>query len=406
MRNPIISAMDYDFTTIYERKGKDALALDCIGMDNCFAPDSPDKGFDAIPMWVADMNFATAPSVTEAIVRRCQHPIFGYFTPREEYFSSIIRWQKAHTGLKPEHIGHENGVLGGVITALNVLCQRGDKVLLHSPTYVGFTNALKNNGYDIVHSPLIKDSEGIWRMNLEGMERTITRKKIRTAIFCSPHNPTGRVWSREEIAAMMEVFKRHDVYVVSDEIWSDILLGDSVHTPTQTVSEDARQRTIALYAPTKTFNIAGLVGSYHIIYNDRLREAVLKEASLSHYNEMNVLSMHALIGGYSEEGAEWVRQLRKVLTDNVEFACNYIDTHFQGVEVMKPQGTYMMFPDFSGWCAANHKTISHIKKTCWRVGVAVQDGGMFHGPCNLRFNLALPRTKLEEAFDRIDRYVL
>ena len=138
------------------------------------------------------------------------------------------------------------------------------------------------------------------------MEKKIVENHIHAAIFCSPHNPTGRVWERWEIEKAMEIYKKHDVYVVSDEIWSDLLLNGHKHITTQSVSEDAKQRTVALYAPSKTFNLAGLIGSYHIIYNDWLRDRILKESSLSHYNSMNLLSMYALIGAYKLEGYEWV----------------------------------------------------------------------------------------------------
>ena len=140
------------------------------------------------------------------------------------------------------------------------------------------------------------DKEGIWRMDFEDMEEKIKANKIHAAIFCSPHNPTGRVWERWEIEKAMEIYKKYDVTVISDEIWSDIILFGNHHIPTQSVSEDAKNRTIALYAPSKTFNLAGLIGSYHIIYNKRLKERVVKESSLGHYNSMNVLSMHALMG--------------------------------------------------------------------------------------------------------------
>ena len=303
--------MKYDFTSVMDRHGMDALAVDALG--NPGVPGAPKEGFDAIPMWVADMNFPTVPTIPQAIIERTKHPAYGYFNPREEYYNAIIKWQETRNGVKgleAKHIGYSNGVLGGVISALNVFCSKGDKVLLHSPTYVGFTGSLTNNGYDIVHSPLIKDAQGIWRMDYEDMEKRIVDSSIHAAVFCSPHNPCGRVWERDEIEKAMEIFKKHNVYVVSDEIWSDIIMLGHKHIPTQSVSEDARQRTVAMYAPSKTFNLAGLVGSYQIIYNDWIRDRVAKESSLSHYNSMNVLSMHALIGAYQPEGYEWVDELR------------------------------------------------------------------------------------------------
>lgn len=399
--------MKYDFTSVINRHGMDAIAVDGLGQTTA-SPMPPKEGFDIIPMWVADMNFPTVPTIGESITKRVLHPAFGYFSPRDEYFDSIIQWQKIRngvTGLAKECIGYENGVIGGVISALNVFCSKGSSVLLHSPTYIGFTSGLTNNGYRIVHSSLVLDENGVWRMDFEDMERKLTENKIHATIFCSPHNPCGRVWEPWEIEKAMELFKKHDVMVVSDEIWSDIITSGHKHTPTQSISGDAKMRTVALYSPTKTFNLAGLVGSYHIIYNSCLRERIDKEASLSHYNEINVLSMHALIGAYKPEGREWVDQLCQVITGNIDYALSFIKERFKGVKVSRPEGTYMIFLDCTDWCKEHGKTIEDVEKAAWDVGVACQDGKMFHGPCHIRINLALPLSRVKEAFKRLDQYV-
>ncbi len=398
--------MKYDFTSLMDRRGMDAIAVDELG--NGWAPGAPKEGFDPIPMWVADMNFPTVPTVGEAIAKRAAHPAFGYFSPRKEYFDAIIAWQRDRngvTGLTPEAIGYQNGVLGGVVSAMGTLCSVGDAILVHSPVYMGFTHALENHGYHLVKSPLKQDAQGIWRMDLADMEAKIVENNIHAAIFCSPHNPTGRVWEKEEIRAAMELFRKHDVYVVSDEIWSDILLDGHKHIPTQSVSEDARNRVIALYAPSKTFNLAGLIGSYHIIYNKRLRDRMERESSLCHYNSMNVLSMYALMGAYSTEGREWTDELCQVLSGNVDYACTYIDMHFPGVHAARPQGTYMVFMDCSEWLDAHGMTLDELLKRGWDVGVAWQDGRQHGGDRHIRLNLALPLSRVEEAFDRMKKYV-
>lgn len=288
---------------------------------------------------------------------------------------------------------------------MNVLCSRGDNILVHSPTYIGFTHALGDLGYHLVHSALELDEQGVWRMNYADMERKIIDNKIHAAIFCSPHNPCGRVWERWEIEKAMELFRKHNVYVVSDEIWSDLILDGHHHIPTQSISEDAKMRTVAMYAPSKTFNLAGLIGSYSIIYNPWLKDRVEKEISLSHTNSMNVLSMYGLLGAYQPEGYAWLEELRQVLTENVNWACDYIATHFDGVQVSKPQGTYMLFLDCTAWCRSHGKTIDELQKACYDVGVVIQDGRQFHGPCHIRMNLALPLTRVQEAFRRLDQYV-
>ena len=400
--------MQYDFTSIMDRHGKDALAVDAPFAPGAFPNVKTREGFPRIPMWVADMNFPTVPTIPEAIIRRAQHPAYGYFATSDEYYNAILSWQRTRngvTGLTRECIGYENGVLGGVISALNVFCSRGDKVLLHSPTYIGFSHSLENNGYQMVLSPLVQDADGIWRMDYADMEEKFQREHIHAAVFCSPHNPTGRVWERWEIEKAMELFRKYNVFVVSDEIWSDLTLPGYRHIPTQSVSEDAKLRTVALYAPSKTFNLAGLVGSYHIIYNSALHDRVKKESSLCHYNSMNVLSMHALTAAYTPEGQQWLDELRQVLGENIDWACDFIAENWPGVRLSRPQGTYMLFVVGTDLCAAHETDLDALLAAGVEVGVLWQDGRPFHGPCHIRMNLALPHTLVQEAFHRLDRYV-
>lgn len=396
--------MKYDFTSIIDRTGKDAIAVDIIP----FSEASVQEGFSRIPMWVADMNFATAPTIQEAVIERTKHPAFGYFNPTDEYYNSIISWQKTRNGvegLTKDEIGYENGVLGCVASALQAFTAPGEAVLLHSPTYIGFTGTLENNGRKIILSDLKQDENGVWRMDYEDMDRKIRENHIHFAIFCSPHNPCGRVWEREEIEAAMEVYRKNDCVVISDEIWSDLTLSGHNHIPTQSVSEDAKNRTIAIYAPSKTFNLAGLIGSYHIIYNPYLRDRVRKQSSLSHYNSMNVLSMHALIGAYRPEGQEWLDELREVLTGNVDYAYNYIRENFKGVNLAKPEGTYMLYLDCEEWCACHGVSMDELIRAGISVGVIWQDGRPFNRPWAIRMNLAVPLSLVKEAMKRLDEYV-
>jgi len=391
--------MKYDFTTIMDRAGKDSVAVDVIPFQGAEVK----EGFSKIPMWVADMNYAAAPSVVKAVAKRLEHPAFGYFNPSEEYYASIIRWQRERNGvegIEPEHIGYENGVLGGVAAAVQAFTAPGEAVLLHAPTYVGFTHTLEDNGRKIILSDLKQDDEGVWRMDYEDMDRKLKEYKIHFAVFCSPHNPCGRVWTREEIEKAMEIYKANNCVVVSDEIWSDLTLNGHKHIPTQTISEDARQRVIALYAPSKTFNLAGLIGSYHIIYNKYLRDRMCRQAELSHYNSMN-----ALIGAYEPEGAEWVDELREVLAANVNYAYDYITENFDGVELSKPEGTYMLYLDCSKWCEAKGKSLDELIRSGIERGVIWQDGRPFNKPNTIRMNLAVPHSLVIEAMERLKKYV-
>ena len=404
--------MKYDFETIIDREGMDALAVDEPkrqreeGCDYFGVPIRDE--LDAIPMWVADMNFAAAPSITRKIRERLEHPVFGYFSPREEYFDAIIQWhtKRNHAeGLTKECIGYENGVLGGVVSAAGVLCSKGDKILVHAPTYVGFTHALGEAGYELVHSPLVLDENNVWRMDYEDMEQKIKEQSIHTAILCNPHNPTGRAWERWELEKAMALFEKYNVYVISDEIWSDLYLGDHQHIPTQSVSADAKKRTIAFYAPSKTFNLAGLIGSYHIVYDPWLRDRLHKESALCHYNSMNLLSMYALLGAYEPEGWEWLDELKAVLTKNADFACDFIENNWKGVKVSRPQATYMLFIDCEEYCKTHGVTMDEVQRAGLEAGVLWQDGRAFHGPYHIRMNLALPFERVQEAFERLDRYV-
>lgn len=400
----------FDFTTPYDRRGRDATAIDGIGQKVWgFEPDAAKPGFDEIPLWVADMNFATCPAVTRALANRIAHPLFGYFQPSDAYFDAIRSWQGVRHGWKSlsrEAIGYENGVHGGITSALCALSNPGDAVLVHSPVYPGFLSDLRDTGRKVILSPLVRDEGGTWRMDYATMERQIAEEHVRLAILCSPHNPTGRVWGRSELEAAMDLFQTYDVTVISDEIWSDIVFAGHAHTPTCMVSKDAEQRTVAFFAPSKTFNLAGLVGSYHVIPNPELRGRVVRHGRNTHYNEMNVLSMHALIGAYGTEGQAWVDELNAVLEENCRCAATFLQEHMEGCHVTMPEGTYMLFLECGTWLRAHNLTQPELLKRGWDVGVAWQDGKSFAWDDAIRVNVALPMPRLREAMRRIETYVL
>lgn len=401
-------AMKYDFVTVPDRAGHDALAIDMLGKPGGFAPPKPkDESFSVLPMWVADMNFCVAPSVIRAVQERAAHPSFGYFTPRKEYYDAIISWQKKRNGadIKEENIGYENGVLGCLSSALSAFTNPGDPILVHSPTYIGFLHTLEDTERKVICSPLFRDSDGIWRIDYDDMERKIVENRIRFSIFCSPHNPVGRVWEREEIERVMDIYQKYDILVFSDEIWSDLLLDGRKFIPTHSVSEDAKMRTVTAYAPSKTFNLAGMIESYHVIFNPELKQKMEKAGDRTHYNSMNVLSQYALIGAYGTEGAEWADELCSVLSDNVSYAYQHITSCYPGVSLARPQGTYMLFPDFSEYLTGHGMTLDELLQAGWDCGVIWQDGRPFGGEASIRINLALPTHLVQEAFRRLDKYV-
>ena len=393
--------MKYDFISIIDRHNMDAIAVDGLGVGE-MSPSKPKEGFDVIPMWVADMNFLTVPTIPEAIIERAKHPAYGYFAPREEYFQSIIDWQMKRNGvagLTKEHIGYENGVLGCVISALTAFAAPGDAVLLHSPTYIGFTGCIGNNGFKMVHSPLKKDENGIWRMDFEDMDAKIKANNIHVAVFCSPHNPCGRVWEKWEIEKAMEVYKANDCVVISDEIWSDLILDGYKHIPTQSVSEDARNRTIAVYAPSKTFNLAGLQISNIFIPNEKMREAFQKEIDKTGYDEPNALGAVACEAAY-RGGQEWLDQLRAYLLENLNFLCKYLQEKIPQIHLVEPEGTYLVWLDCSKLGISGKELDQFIVE---KAGLWLDGGAMF-GPSGADFqrvNIACPRATLELALDKL-----
>ncbi len=400
--------MKYDFTTLPDRRGKDAVALDGLGKIPGIAPEAPAEGFDAIPMWVADMNFVTFPRIPEAIIARAKHPAYGYFRAAEGYYDRIIDWQRKRNGtegLLPEYIGYHNGVLGGAVSALRVLCPQGGPVLINVPAYMGFLNMLEDNGFRAVRSPMKRDESGVWRMDFDDMEEKIREYHIHAAILCAPHNPCGRVWERRELEQLMELYRRYDVYVISDEIWSDLILEGHRHIPAQSVSEDAKMRTVALYSVTKTFNLGGLDISYDIIWNPRLRDLVRAEAKRTRYNATNVLSMHALMAAYSPGGDEWVDELCCTLTGNAVYAVRFLGEHAPEIRTSLPEGTYMLFLECGEWLRKREMTLDALLRAGWKVGVAWQDGTAFGWPDSIRMNLALPYERVKEAFERLEKYV-
>lgn len=402
--------MKYDFTTIWDRVGRDAIAVDGVGKapGSTYVPTEPKEGFDLIPMWIADMNFATSPHVVDSIKERLDHPLFGYYPIKDEYYDTIINWQTKRNNfkdLKKEYIGFENGVHGGITSAVQILSEPGDKILLHKPTYNGFVHDVEEIGRHSVYSELKKDEDGIYRMDYEEMDRLIKENNIRLAIFCSPHNPSGRVWEKEELEKAAKVFEENNCYVICDEIWADLVYSGSEHTPFVCLNDWTKERVVGMYAPTKTFNLAGVYGSYHIIYDEELREKITKYGAKTHYNSLHILSMYALLGAYSQESEEWVDELLKVLEENLSYATDFINKEIDGVEVTMPEGTYMLFIDVSSYMDKTGKTLEEVVESGWDYGVAWANGTHYNGPANIRLNLALPLERVKEACVRMKEYI-
>ena len=390
--------MQYDFDTPIDRTHTWSIKHD-------FKKENG-KADDILPLWVADMDFRSPDSVVEALKKAVDHGIFGYSRADESYFDAVAAWyqKRHHLTLQPEWMTCTPGIVFALSIAVRAFTQEGDAVLIQPPVYHPFSRAILRNKRTLVENPLVL-KDGHYEMDLEDLEQKVLDEHVKLMILCNPHNPVGRVWTREELTALADICLRHHVYVISDEIHGDFVWQGHEQTPYASISEEACLHSMMCTAPSKTFNLAGLVGSYHIVFNRMLRDRLEAKSKKSHYNTMNVLSMHALIGAYEAEGYTWVNELCQVLSENVEYAVNHIRDYYRGINVSKPQGTYMLFLDCEDWCEENYKSLDELLKAGWDVGVAWQDGRPFHQEYGIRMNLALPLSRVKEAFERLDAYV-
>ena len=356
-------------------------------------------------MWVADMDFKIPQCVQKALHEYVDFGAIGYYRIPDGYYDAFINWEKKQFNfeVKREWLRFAPGVVAAFNWMIQMLTKKEDAVIVMTPVYYPFLQAVTNNERKLITSDLVNEN-GNYTIDFDDFEKKIVDNDVKAFILCSPHNPVGRVWRKEELKEMLEICHRHHVYVISDEIHQDFVFGDKKQTPSYLMTEHWDE-ILTITAPSKTFNLAGLIGSYHIIYNSYLRDRVCMEGKMTHYNSMNVLSMHALIAAYSKEGMEWVDELRTVLDTNISYAMEFIRREFPGVSVSRPQGTYMLFLDCTDWCEAHHQTIEELQRAGMEVGVIWQDGRPFHGACHIRMNLALPHSRVKEAFERLKQYV-
>ena len=393
----------YDFKTHMERNGHDALAFDVIPYEGAVVK----EGVKRIPMWVADMNFPAFPGIINNMRKRLEQPHFGYYNMSDEYYESIIYWHKRRyeKQIERECTGYENGVLGCLSSAIRAFTEEGDSILIHAPVYTGFVKTIENLQRKIILSPLEKDENGTFRMNLKDMDKKIKDNGIKFCILCNPHNPTGRVWTRKELEDVVDVYTKNDCIVACDEIWADIVFKGHEHIPLYSVNKEAEQRSICMYAPSKTFNLAGLIGAYHVIYNKDIREKLEKVSVATHYNYCNVLSMHALTGAYSEEGYVWNNELVEVLDKNISCAIKFFREEIKGIEVSRPEGTYMILIDCHKWCRQNKVDFDDLIRKGIYEGIIWNDGRPFYAENSIRLNVALPYDTLNEALTILKKKV-
>lgn len=359
---------------------------------------------DVIPMWIADMDFACAPEIVEAIKARAAHPIYGYTVRTDAWYNGLINWMKKRhdwSGIQRDWICFSPGVVAGFNMTIQAYSHPGDKVILQPPVYYPMKNAIFNNGRQMVENPL-KIVNGRYVMDYEDLEKKIDGR-TKMIILCSPHNPVGRVWTRSELEQLVEVCERKDIVIVSDEIHLDLILGKIKHTPTAIVSEKAMQRTVTLVAPSKTFNVAGLTNSAAIIPNKKLRDAFLNVLQNNSVGGGNIFGAVAQEAAYAH-GEPWLEELLAYLRGNLKYFEDFLAEKIPVLKVYPLEGTYLAWVDCTslGMDDASLKEFMLKKAKLW-----FDEGTMFGsgGSMFMRINIACPRSMLKMALERLEKAV-
>ena len=355
---------------------------------------------DLLPMWVADMDFLTAPCVMEALKDRLEQGIFGYTTRPSSYNESIVNWldNRFSWKINQEWLMFSPAVITSISLLIQNLTQKNDKIMIQEPVYSPFHNIVESNERSLVISPLVKLDDGSYVMDYEDIESKI--KDVKIFILCNPHNPVGRVWTREELTRLGEICLKHNVLVISDEIHSDIILKNHKHTPFASISKEFSENTITCMAPTKTFNLAGLQSSFLVISNPYYYEVMDKAFSILDIKRNNAFSLVATEAAYNY-GEDWLYELIKYIEGNVDFAIDYIKNHMPQLKVKKPEGTYLLWVDFSN-LNVDKKDLKNALINKGRI--ALSDGSSFGigGDGYYRINLACPRSMVLEGLKRIE----
>lgn len=383
----------YDFDRVYDRRPYNSIKWSytqqlCPGEDR-----------DILPLWVADMDFSAAPEVVAALEARVSHPIYGYGGKPEGFLEAFEEWLLRRHGLSIERDWtlFSPGIVPGLALAVRALTEPGDRVLIQPPVYHPFEQVISKNGRVVVESPLLY-SEGRWSMDFKGLEAAFD-EGVKMMILCSPHNPVGRVWNAEELEALAKLLESHKVILLSDEIHSDIVYAPRRHHPSLSFSEELAELCVAFYAPSKTFNIAGLQTSYVVIPNRKLRKGFEEEADRLELKNPNIFGAAAAEAAY-RLGGPWLEELLMYLEGNARFLRNELSTRLPELEMANLEGTFLAWIDFrkTGLAKDLHEFL--IKKA----GLWLDGGSKFGtgGEGWARLNLGCPRSLLVEAIDRLE----
>lgn len=390
----MVITMKYDFDEQIERRGSD-----CLKYDFAVERGMPE---DILPLWVADMDFRTAPCITERIQKDAAFGIFGYTDSKDDYFQTLSKWYETYFNWKVEKdwLVKTPGIVLAIATAVSAFTKEGDSVLIQQPVYYPFSSVIRNNNRKLVNNELVL-KEGRYEMDLEDFEKKIVQEKVKLFILCSPHNPVGRVWTEEELQRIGEICLKYDVKIVSDEIHSDFVYPGIVHHVLMTVDERFQDICIVCTAPSKTFNLAGLQVSNVWIPNPELRRIFEQKISAVGYSEVNMLGLHACQAAY-EGGREWLEQLKEYLKGNLDFVRNYLKENIPQIKLIEPEGTYLVWLD----CRELGLSEKELEQFIAQKAKLWLDDGIIFGKAGEGFervNIACPRATLKEALERLKK---
>lgn len=383
--------MIYNFDEIIPRRHTNSVKWDEAAQD------------DIIPLWVADMDFRVLPQITEALRQRVDHGMFGYTHVPDSYYESVIRWFKDRHGLqgvKPSDIIYTSGVVPAISAIVRGLTLPGDKVLVQTPVYNCFFSSIRNQGCLVEENHLVYKNN-TYVVDWDDFERKCADSRVRIFLLCNPHNPAGRVWKKEELQRMGEICQKHDVFVISDEIHCELVMPGNDYTPFASLSDDFLKNSATCVAPTKAFNIAGLQIANIIVKDRTKRERIDRAINIHEVCDVNPFGVIATEAAYTEEGAEWLRQLNTYLFANYQFLCDFFSKHFPSLEVVNLEGTYLVWVD----CSSLGKSSTEIVNNLYRHGVWMNDGVMYgeNQGAFIRINIACPRKILEEGLLRMEK---
>lgn len=366
---------------------------------NCVKWDLPFMTDDITPMWIADMDFTVAPSISESLNKVVEQGVYGYQFLSEHYYESVISWMKRRHGydLTKEEICYVPNVVLGLYFGVQAVSEPGDEIIIMTPVYGPFFSAVKDNDRHLVESPMKNDS-GYYTIDFEDLESKIT-EKTKAVMICNPHNPSGRVWTTEELQRIADICCKHDLYILSDDIHSELLMKGQKHTFIGSISEDARQRSIIYTSPSKAFNLAGIHVANCFIANEKIREKYKEISGKSHAAENNSFSEAALTGAYDKSEA-WLEELMIYIEENVDYFVSYIEKEIPKLTVRKPEATYLVWVDFRKTGIPANELQKYMKKEC---GVFLNEGDFFgtDGEGFLRFNLACPRQQIISVLEKM-----